>query len=299
MLPPQARIAVVAPAGLYDAARLERGMAVVRGWGFTLVPAPHLAARHRYTAGTAPERLADLTWALTSPDIDAVWFARGGFGTAHLLDALPWAALDGRPVLGFSDATALFCPLLARGLRAIHAPVLQGLAPYDLSADPAAIRVDSESREVLRRLLCQGEATRLPGEAAQPDFAPVKGSVVGGNLSVLASLCGTPWGLRSEGRIVALEDTREHPYRIDRLLTQLIAAGGLQGAVGIALGQFDHCRAEGQTYEVREVLHELLAPLGIPVVFGLPFGHTAHNYAFELGRAATLSATGLDWPLVA
>ena len=296
MLAPGSRIAVVAPAGGFSPERLSQGIETVRGWGYSVVLAPHLEAagpRHRYLSATREQRQADLAWALTAHDIDAVWFARGGFGTAHLLADLPWDRVDQRPILGFSDATALFGEACRRRLRAIHAPVLQGLADYDLLAEPSSVRVDPESRLVLRHLLATGVSPFLPGEPLCGPKTSVRGRVVGGNLSVIASTCGTPWALQAKGCVLALEDTREAPYRIDRLLTQLQAAGTLEGVVGVALGQFDHCAPEHQPWTLREVLHDLLAPLGVPVVAGLPFGHTAHNYAFELGREGQLTAEGL------
>ena len=108
MLKQGARIAVVAPAGRFDKKRLTRGMNILREWEYQLVPGPNLNAAHRYFAGTTEQRIEDMTWALTDPDIDAVWFARGGYGTVQVLESLPWDQIDDRPVIGFSDATALF-----------------------------------------------------------------------------------------------------------------------------------------------------------------------------------------------
>ena len=136
LLRDKARIAVVAPSGVFTAERLQIAVDALTAWGFVPVPGPGVTARHRYFAGTTQQRAEDLTWALTAEDIDAVWFARGGYGTAQLLDRLPWNDLDGRPVIGFSDATALHAAFANRHRLSIHGPVLHGLTDFDLGTDP-------------------------------------------------------------------------------------------------------------------------------------------------------------------
>ena len=283
MLGPSSNIAVVAPSGIFDPERLAKGMDLVRSWGHQLVEGRNLRARHRYTAGTVAARLADLDWALTAPDVDAVWFARGGYGTAHLLEGIRWAHLDSRPVIGFSDATALFCGMLARGRgRAIHGPVLHSLA--DLC--------DVESQEACRAVL-DGGAVNLPVRA-HGTGKTVRAPVVGGNLCVMASLVGTPWALRAHGCIVVIEDVGEAPYRVDRLLHQILASGGLEGAVAVVMGEFQGCSSpEGADWGIQDVIADLLAAHDIPLWTGLPVGHGTQNHAWPVGGSATLDVDGL------
>jgi muramoyltetrapeptide carboxypeptidase len=258
-----------------------------RDWGFSLVAGANLNATHRFNAGTEVQRAADLVWALTDPSIDAVWFARGGYGTARLLDQVPWSEVDRRPVIGFSDATALFSAFAARGVgRGIHAPVLHSLV--DLA--------DERSRDALRRLLTEGVPTAMPGwHLAGPDTS-AQAPVVGGNLCVLASLAGTPWALEGRDRIVLLEDVGEAPYRVDRMLGQLVDSGGLTGAVGIALGRFIGCEAPADVaWELHDVIRDRLAPLGVPVIAGLPVGHGADNIAWVQGSVGMLGGGGIVW----
>ena len=285
MLSADARIALVAPSGSFDPERLEAGRALVASWGYTLVSAPHLGARHRVTAGTVAQRQADLSWALTASDIDAVWFARGGWGTMDLLDGLPWSAMDGRPVLGFSDATALFTAMDRLGIPgAVHAPVLHSLADH---TDPA-------SREAVRVMLKDGSTVRLPGQHLCGPAWAVSGRVIGGNLCVLASLAGTPWALRAGGAIVLLEDVGEPAYRIDRLLAQLIHSGALDGAVGIVLGTFTNCALPpGADWTLEDLVADRLAPLNIPVIAGVPVGHGPVNRPWRHGAEGVLSPDGL------
>lgn len=277
------RFAVVAPAGVFDPARLETGMALAASWGLELVAAPHLGAKRRYLAGTVQERAEDLAWALTDPDMHGVWFARGGYGTAQLLRHLPLDRVDDRPIIGFSDASALFSALRGRG-RAIHGPVLHSLA--DLA--------DADSQEALRALLIEGRPSDLPGAPLNGYTDPVTAPLTGGNLTVLASLCGTPWSWSAAGHIAVLEDIGEAPYRLDRSLSQLLDAGALDGALGVALGEFTSCNPPpNANWTLLDVLGERLAPLGVPVVTGLPVGHGARNRAWTLGATATLHEGGL------
>lgn len=281
-LRPGARVGVVAPGGAVDPARLEPGLALLRAWGLEPVPGPHLLARQRWFAGSAVERAADLTWALSAPDLDAAWFARGGSGTGELLGELPWARLaPDRPVIGFSDATALFAALAGRGRRAIHGPVLTTLA-----------EASEDSQASLRQLLFGGRAAPLPGRQLAGPAQTVTGPVLGGNLTVLASLCGTPWAPRAAGAILLLEDVDEAPYRLVRALGQLLAAGVLAGVRGVGLGELLRCGEPGQA---EEALAERLAPLGVPIVGGLPLGHGPRNLAFPHGAPGRLGALGLDW----
>jgi muramoyltetrapeptide carboxypeptidase len=271
MLPEGARIAVVSPSGNFEPERLERGLELLRAWGYRPELLPGVGRRHRYLAGTDAERLGDLARALRG-GWDAVWAVRGGYGVNRLLDRLPWDELGYAPFLGFSDGTGLLNALAARGRPAVHAPVLTHLG------DTA----DAESRAHLRALLAGEPLAPLAGRRLRRGSAA--GPLVGGNLCVLASLCGTPWQLRGKGCIVVLEEVGEAPYKVDRLLTQLIGAGCLDGVAGVALGSFLGADPPaGADWTMLEVLDELLAPLGAPVLAELPIGHGAANRAFRVG----------------
>lgn len=285
-LPPGATIAVIAPGGIPDPDRLERGIATVQRWGYVVAKGPHLRARDRYTAGTAEERARDLVWALTTPGIDAVWLARGGFGAVHVLPALPSRLLP-RVIIGYSDATALFSALLdAGGLALLHGPVLQELPDH----------VDAENALRLRSLLATGSAPPLHGRVARSG-PPVRGRLVGGNLAVLASLAGTRWQLDARGSLLLLEDVAEPPYRLDRLVTQLRQAGALDGVAGLVLGEFRRCEPPpGSGWTIEELLLDLLTPLGVPILAGVPVGHAQCNAAFWLGVTAILDGETLSFP---
>jgi muramoyltetrapeptide carboxypeptidase len=287
MLKQGARIAVVAPAGRFDKKRLNRGMNILHEWEYTLVPGPNLNAAHRYFAGTTEQRIEDLHWAMTDPDIDAVWFARGGYGTVQVLDMLPWDEMDDRPVIGFSDATAMFSAMIAKGKgRGIHAPVIHSLADH----------VDEASRRSLKAWMSSGTIKDFPGKRLCGHTESVEGEVVGGNLCVLTSLAGTQWALSAKDRILLLEDVGEVPYRIDRMITQLMGAGTFDGVRGIALGTFYGCEAPNDAgWSLGDILRERLSPLNVPVVAGMPVGHGPNNYPWQVGAYGRLQANGLKW----
>lgn len=282
MLPEGARIAVVSPSGNFAPERLERGLEVLRAWGYRPELLPCVGRRHRYLAGTDDERLRDLARAL-SGGWDAVWAARGGYGINRLLERLDWETFGSAPFIGFSDATGLLNALAARGRPAVHAPVLTHLGD---TADVA-------SREHLRALL-NGEGTP-PMVGRRLRRGIVEAPLLGGNLCVLASLCGTPWQLRAKGAIVVLEDVGEAPYKVDRLVTQLVSAGCLDGVTGVALGAFVGAEPpEGADWTLLDVLDERLAPLQVPVLAELPIGHGPENRAFVLGSRARMVEDRLE-----
>jgi muramoyltetrapeptide carboxypeptidase len=284
-LKPGARVGVFAPSGNFDPSRLEAGLSLMRDWGLEPVLAPGLGRRQRYLAGSDDLRLGDLLWALTEPGLDAAWLARGGYGLTRLLHRLPYAALPRRPVIGFSDASALFSALWSSDTGApLHGPVLQSLA--DLA--------DDDSREALRALLLDGRGARWSGRSLVSGRAT--GPLIGGNLCTFASLAGTPWALRGAGAIVLLEEVGERPYKVDRLLTQLLRSGALDGARAVVLGGFVGCEEPGQPeWDPELIALGCLAELDVPVLAGIPVGHGPSNHAFPWGVEAVLDGDTLSW----
>jgi muramoyltetrapeptide carboxypeptidase len=274
MLPPRARIAVVSPSGVSDPARLDAGLALLRDWGFTAELLPHARATHRYLAGTDTERLADLRLAFGG-GYDAVWMARGGYGLGRLLSSLDPATLAPVPFFGFSDGTVLLNHLAAAGHPAVHAPVVHALASHN----------DEASRTHLRALLAGAATVDLPGRVVVEGAA--EGRLVGGNLCMLASSCGTPHQVDCHGAIVLLEEIGEAPYKVDRLLTQCREAGLFRGARAFVLGEFLHTPPPADAgWTLDDVLHDGLSGFGVPILAGVGIGHGATNLAVPLGRRA-------------
>ena len=242
----------------------------------------HIDLSARY--GGADVRVTQLAEALSSTGDDAVWIVRGGSGLTRLLRDLDELPLGNKPVIGFSDVTALFCALRRRGIGPlVHGPVLHSLSV----TEPGSV-------EHLFDLL-EGRPTEpLCGETWVAGSA--SGPLIGGNLSLLAATCGTPWQLDARGAILVLEEIGEHPYRVDRTLQQLRSAGVFDGVAGVAVGVNVGCQPPASAdYTLADVFVDVLTPLGVPVVGELPIGHGPHNRAFVWDTPATLSDGTLSW----
>lgn len=280
-LRPGDTVRVVAPAGPVTAPRLQRGLAVL-AQRYRVQCGPGVWRRDGYLAGSDEERAEALAAALSDPDVRAIFCARGGFGVTRILAQLDPAALqaDPRPIVGFSDITALHAWASLCGVASIHGPVVTQLG--ELPADDVqhlfTLLEDPRAEGILR------------GRPLRGDGAPVTGVLRGGNLSLLGALAGTPWQLRLEGALLLVEDVAEASYRLDRTVTQLRQQPGPLGAervAGVGLGSLHRCRDEPGRPSALTVVAGRLAPQR-PVVAGLPFGHGDRNRAWPVGVAATL-----------
>jgi muramoyltetrapeptide carboxypeptidase len=278
----RARIAVIAPAGPCDRALVLRGL----GWlseHYRVEFSQEIFERTGYLAGTDARRLAELDRCLADAELAAIVVARGGYGLARIAERADWAALRRHPkwLVGFSDATVLHVEALRAGVASLHAANAGGLGQGDA-------RARESFREALEAPLAQRVIAGL--ECWRPGLA--RGPLVGGNLSLLVA-SATAGRLRFPfGAVIALEDVTEKAYRVDRLLTSLIAAGAFDGAAGVVVGDFTDCPpSAGVT--ARDVLRERLGELRLPVLAGLRFGHGEWNEPLVFGpRALVDSANG-------
>jgi muramoyltetrapeptide carboxypeptidase len=283
-LTPGARVALVAPAGPLGPGRIEASAERCRGLGLEPVVFPAAAQRRGYLAGTDAQRLGDLQAAFDDPDIGAVWALRGGYGTLRILEELDLSRQLRAPIpfLGFSDNTSLHVRHAALGVISFHGPHPGGDFP-------------ARTEESFRRMLFEGEATGPvrpgPGDPAPRSLASgrAEAPLVGGNLAILAALCGTRYTPRARGCILFLEDVGEPAYRVDRMLVQLRRSGVLDGVAGLALGRFTGAPADDPC-SVVDVFAELAGELDVPAVIDLPFGHVADNRTLPVGGRAILDA---------
>jgi muramoyltetrapeptide carboxypeptidase len=280
-------IAVIAPSGIPDQENLAQGVALLQSWGHRVILGRHIHQKWHYTAGTTQQRAEDLIWALTDPDVDVVWMARGGFGVQHCIPALPLLNATDRSVIASSDSTALLNYLYLHGhVNLFHGPMVTSLANG----------VDVATRTAVRGMLDNPKASGVIqcDNAMEPVRGTLTGPLVGGNIAVLASLAGSEWPLRTQGAILMLEDTTEHAFRLDRFLLQLCASGALEGASAIVLGEFVKCYLPADAdYTASELVFELLKPLGVPILTGAQFGHGTTNLPWPYGRTVTLSGTSI------
>lgn len=273
-------VSIIAPASGFDRAAFERGLAILSTRYRPVFDDGLFASDGRYLAGSDDHRRTQLEDAFWRPDTRAIFCARGGYGVMRLLARL---RLPGRPkpVIGFSDVTALHGALQAAGRVSIHGPVLTHLGTLDEATAAALFRLLEDPAE---RPVLQGEPV-VPGVA--------EGVLVGGNLSVLTRLLGTPFFPPAERAILFFEDVGERPYRLDRMWHHLALAGVLAKVAGVAMGTFEDCAEKSGSWTAEQVLRELARAAGLPAVIGLPVGHGRANLPFPLGARARLDgATG-------
>jgi muramoyltetrapeptide carboxypeptidase len=284
-------VAVVAPASNLKADYLARGAAELERLGFRVKYEPEILQKARYTAGPDDRRAGELMRAFADPEIKAVWAARGGYGVMRLFKLLDEDALRRNPkiFIGYSDMTALHLYFYRRfGWVTFHGPMAAkdlagGEEHYDRQTLIKAIASASPLGEIesaRTEMLHHGRGGR------------VSGRLLGGCLSLISAMMGTPDELDTRGAILFLEDTAAKPFMIDRMLQQLRLAGKFDEVRGIVFGEMADCvqHAE-QGYKIQDVLSECTAGLGVPVMFGLPSGHSPRdNLTLPLGVMATLDA---------
>ena len=291
-LTPGDGIALVSVSRFGEGSVIEQAESWIRAQGFTPFRAPNLGARDHQFGGDDATRAADVNWAIAHPEVKAIWSIRGGYGAVRMVDAIDWNALRAQPkwLIGFSDFTLLLGHAFQQGLCAVHSWM-----PIQL---PTSTPKSLESLADLLRgtphvLSAPAHSLQRPGQT--------EGPLVGGNLSVLYSMLGSPSFPNLQGCILALEDLDEYRYHLDRMFWGLKRAGVLEGLAGVAVGSFSDMKDNALPFgkEPLEIVAEALPP-SIPVALGLPFGHESANEAFITGyhyRLVVDSAGGHLSPL--
>ncbi|MES2304691.1 MAG: LD-carboxypeptidase [Gemmatimonadota bacterium] len=297
-LAPGARVALIAPSGpLLERDDRDRGAELCRALGFEPTVGPNAGKAYGYLAGTDDERLADLNAALASSSVDAVWCLRGGNGMNRIIDRVDFAgfARHPKPVIGFSDITVLLLALWKKtSVVTFHGPIARTPMPnfqrwhFDrvlttVSA-PGTLGSPAPKPDVL-----------VPKEGRIISISPgaARGPLIGGNLTLLQALIGTPHFPDLDGAILFIEDVSEDVYRIDRMLAHLRGVGALQKVAGVAVGRFTEMKngTDGGALGLDEVLHTYFAPLKVPVAAGFPIGHIDDQWTLPIGVTAELDAT--------
>lgn len=278
ILPPRLRrgdtIGLIAPAGpIRRPEDFACGCGILRDLGFNLKQCRPVPDHDNYLAACDDERAAELNKLWADPEVKAIMAVRGGYGCLRMLSGVDLDLIRRTPkiLLGFSDITALLA-MIGRdtGLVSLHGPVVTSLANAD-RASVLALGLALTSNK-LDPISSPGLEKLCPGTA--------KGRLIGGNLTTLCHLIGTPFEPLWQDTILLLEDVGEAPYRIDRMLSQLRAAGRLNEVRGIILGRFTDC---GNEEDIWHIAHDILHGLSIPIWAGFPVGHGPDNLTLPLG----------------
>ncbi len=276
-LTPGDTVAVVSPSGPVLPEHLAFGIQTLESWGLRVrLYEPYERSDHGYLAGEDDHRAEQLATALADPDVKAIFFARGGYGSMRLLDSVEYHP---KLLVGFSDITAIHLAFATRGIATLHGPVVKsfGSQKADLPALKDAVFGGRDD------LNMQGE-TAIKGKT--------DGVIVGGNLSLVQALAGTSSMPRLQNAILCLEDVGEADYRLDRLLVSLRQTLADNPPVGLVLGHFTNC---GGVYvnesEINNLLTKLAREFDVPTIIDAPFGHAHRNWPLPIGAPATLDAT--------
>jgi muramoyltetrapeptide carboxypeptidase len=288
-LKPGDTIAITSPAGaVWDAAQVETFSTILKGFGFKVVLGKTLSEKYGYFAGTDELRAKELNTFFSDKTIKGIFCMKGGWGCARLLEKLDFELIKRNPkvLIGFSDITTLLVAITAKtGMVTFHGPV--GNSGWN-----------AWTSTVFKSVVMNNEGLPLfSNPSTEEPFVTVNsgkagGELIGGNLTVIASLMGTMYLPDWKGKILFLEEVKEEPYSIDRLLMQLKLCGVLDAISGFVFGKCAKCLAEEpqKAFTFQEVLSQHLKPLGIPAFYGAMIGHIENKLTVPLGVRAEMDA---------
>lgn len=290
-------VGVVAPSSpAAEDEDVRYGLELVESFGFKVKPGKHVFGRTQYLAGTDAERAADLNAMFADPQVDAIMALRGGYGAMRILPMLDYEMIrrNPKPLIGYSDITALHCAIHQRcGMITYHGQT--AMSPFSDYSIGEFQRVMMQPERRMR-IGAPPPFDKGPGKVDRENRITVinpgiaRGRLIGGNLTLISCLMGTPWEPDFEGRLVFLEDVHETPYRIDRMLTQLVISGKLAKAAGLIYGKFTDAEAKGNTFSLEHVLADAAKAAGIPAARGLMIGHVDDNTTVPVGVEAEFDA---------
>jgi muramoyltetrapeptide carboxypeptidase len=279
-LKPGAVIGVAAPAGPVEPFKLQKGIDILEKLGFSVVSSERVLQQDGYLAGSDEQRAGHLNQLFADDEIDAIIFARGGYGSLRLLPLIDFDNIRRHPkwCIGFSDISGLLASFYLKcGLISIHGPMVTTL--NDLSA---------ENINTMKTFFYSGKMPEMvPAKPLTLHGGRVSAPLIGGNLATLNHLTGTPFEPDFSGHILFLEEIRESPYKIDRMLMQMRLAGCFEHIAGLMLGSFEHC---GPIETIHELMKHFFGPLRVPILAGFAIGHGKDNPVLPLGLTVTLDA---------
>ena len=304
-----AKVGIVAPASGLTQSGLAEAVSRVRGLGLVPITGDHLLHKDGYLSAPDAERAEEFMAFATRDDIDMLMCARGGYGTMRILPLLDFDKIRAHPkiIIGYSDITALINAIAEKSrIVTFHGPVADSqYTPF--------------TKEYFWKVLGSTEKTEVasippyesrtaldvhsPDKLVRLGEGKASGILVGGNLTMVTSLLGTPYEIDTKDKIFFLEEVTEEPFHIDRMLTQLWLAGKLQSCAAIALGRFKNCEVHGSSpfadmsLSLSSVLRVRITSLKIPAVYGLPFGHVKDKLTVPIGVRATLDADNLKFTI--
>jgi muramoyltetrapeptide carboxypeptidase len=288
-------LALIAPGSFISVDELKDSIENIEKLGYKVFYNERILSKSGYLAGTDESRVEEIHSMFVDKKIQGIICARGGYGCSRILPMLNYDFIKNNPkaLIGYSDITALLNGIYTEtGLVTFHGPVgISSLNEFSMTYFNEVL-VHPEKELVL--ISENGEDEKSSNGIKTIVSGKAVGELVGGNLSVLNSLIGTKYDFNGEGKIIFLEEIGEEPYRIDRMLTQLIQSGKFDKAAGIAMGVFKDCEPKEKdpsfstSFSLMEVLFDRLSNLNIPVIYGMSFGHIKNKFTIPIGIKAEL-----------
>lgn len=281
-LQPGDEVAILSPASFPPTENWKQGVEVLESWGLRVRNAPNYLSRHYGLGGTDAERLSDLQQMLDDPSIKAIFPIRGGYGSSRLLDSLDFSGFKSNPkwIVGFSDITALLCEVDRLGFASIHGPMPHNFCQK--GGESALQNLHTTLFEGVVSLSATAHPLNRMGESSA--------EMIGGNLSLLCHLVGSPTFQSTDGKILFLEEIGERLYHVDRMLLQLKRAGLFQNLAGLVIGGFTDCNEAslmiGKT--AYELVAEHTSGTSFPIAFDFPAGHILNNQPLIFGKKIKL-----------
>ena len=276
-------IRIISPAGSCADEVIDKGAETLRSWGHSVSFAKHAKGKYGRFAGTAEDRANDIVEALKNPDVDILYASRGGYGCMQLLDKIPLELIKEakKPVFGYSDITALHALWQKANVRSVHAQMMKHLGEKPENLTSLAIKEILDALDKEKNALNSIHFNQRFGTIVG---AELKFPMIGGNLAVLSGLHGTDYDFDYEGKYLFIEDIKESPYKIDRMMNQL-RLGGVFGKIkALFIGQFTGCDEDPEMPKpLFDTMREMVEPYGIPMYFDVPIGHFENNYPIVEG----------------
>jgi len=280
------QVALVTPAGFIENEKpLLLAEQLLHSWGLKPVRGTYVLEKNNCFSGTDKQRLTDFQAALDNPKIKAIWAVRGGYGSMRILSKLDFKKFKKNPkwIIGFSDITAIHSQLNKLKIKSIH-----GLMPVQLLEEN---KNTEAAVETLHQALFGKNLETIIPASKMNRTGSTQGILVGGNLSLLQSLLGTPFQINPKGNILFLEEVSEYKYRLDRLLQSLKLAGYFDNLKGLVIGEFTDIKDNETPFEktYQEIILDTVSDYNFPVIFDVPAGHFPNNHALILGSEVTLN----------
>lgn len=290
-------VGLIAPGSYISEQELLTSITNLESLGFKVKYSKYILEQNGYLSGNDEQRVYDLHEMFTDKNIKGIFCARGGYGCMRILNLLDYDLIKNNPksIIGFSDITALLYAIYQKtGLICFHGPVgISSMNDYTLNYFKKTI-MEKRNSLLLKNAREENEETDPTYNKYVITSGVAEGILVGGNLSIVAALVGTPYFVGLENKILFLEEIGEEPYRIDRMLTQLILSGEMQKVKGVALGVFRKCESKEidpsfeKSFSLSQVLFDRLQNLGVPVMYGMSFGHIRNKMTLPFGIRAKL-----------